>query len=284
MNLLLLNTIKSNLTYPKIITGKYGIRYLVFKKSALDFHILKNGIIGDWIAKYGHLVISHGDTIFDIGANVGLLTLPFSVEFAPMGRIYAFEPDPENIGQLYANIAINNCKNIQVMPIALQNKAKDRLQIFSIRRSIDGDGNENRGISTLENVRKHTRERISIPVSTIDNVVKRLKVKNVNLIKIDVEGSEYKVLQGGLHTIKSLKPRILYEFSPSIDKLINKNNSVHTYKLINNLGYSQYILIGENQVYKITNPATNLPDSNIICFPNKRVPSIIKQLASNKMI
>ena len=111
-----------------------------------------------------------------------------------------------------------------------------------------------------------------VKTSTIDCEVESYKLKKLDFIKIDVEGYEYQVMKGGEKSIKKFKPIIMYEYSRTIDKLSNTNNSYKSFNLINRLGYSQYAIIGEKVIWRISSFKEDLPDTNIICFPVGKVP------------
>ena len=135
---------------PYILKGEYDLSYQIDPNSALDDHIVKHGIFQDWIAtKLGELINKNG-IVLDIGANVGLLTLPFAKKHVPKGRVYAFEPDIENYKQLEKNIDLNSLSNVIPQFIALQDNSSIKEIEFFHRRVIDGDKLTNRGLSTLE--------------------------------------------------------------------------------------------------------------------------------------
>lgn len=58
--------------------GKYGITYCIDYRSALDKHIIDSGILQDWSVNQIDNLVERNAVIFDIGANVGLTTLPFA--------------------------------------------------------------------------------------------------------------------------------------------------------------------------------------------------------------
>ena len=62
-------------------------------------------------------------------------------------------------------------------------------------------------------------------------------ISKVDFIKIDVEGSEYRVLNGGTKTIEGLKSIILYEYCTTIDKLSKSENMIKSFNLLQKLGY-----------------------------------------------
>ncbi len=52
--------------------------------------------------------LSPGDTVFDIGANIGTHAVPFARQVTAAGRVYAFEPQRHTFQYLCANAALNN--------------------------------------------------------------------------------------------------------------------------------------------------------------------------------
>lgn len=258
----------------KIITGDNGIKYLIVPGSSLDHIIKNNGFLDDWksLQKLEEFIPKDG-IIFDIGANVGHLSLPFAKKFIPKGELFAYEPDPENIIQLQENIKLNGLTNITNIATALQDNEKISHINFNIRRTIDGDGNENRGLSSIKNINKFKKETLSVKASTLDNEVKRLNVKNIDLIKIDVEGAEHLVLEGGSKSIKKWHPIIQYEYSNVLDKIMNEDNTIKTFTFLKNLDYRQFYANNNNEIIEIKEPNTEMSDVNIISFHKDKVPN-----------
>lgn len=252
---------------PSIIKGKFGLEYLILPDSALDDHVLRSGILQDWIAIHlGELVKPDG-VIFDIGANVGLLTVPFAGKHVKDGMVYAFEPDLGNISQLYINVRINGLENVIIESAAVQDRDDLEYITFYIRRAIDGDGLVNQGISTLQQVSIHNHKTVKVSATTIDKYVIDKGINRLDFIKIDVEGSEYKVLCGGKNTIQGLKPIILYEFSSELDRLTKTDNSVLSYQFLDNLGYKQFEIDNESYLQELNGPPQEKFSCNILCFP-----------------
>jgi FkbM family methyltransferase len=135
-------------------------------------------------------MISPGDVCFDIGANVGLYTLLFST---CAQSVYAFEPLPRNLDYLRRLIAINRMGNARVMPWAMSDaggKGYFKLGRDHSQGRLDVDGE------------------IQVPIRTCDQFASDRGVVP-DLIKIDVEGSELKVLHGARNLLQSYHPAIL---------------------------------------------------------------------------
>jgi FkbM family methyltransferase len=141
-----------------------------------------------------------GDQVLDIGANIGLFALYLSRAVGPGGRVIAFEPDPDNLALLRANLEINVCQNVSVVACALGTES-GTAELFQ--------SNENRGNLSFSDLGE-TGKSITVPVRRGDEVLEELRV-HPSLAKIDVEGAEPVVLVG----LGQRKPDlILFEFEP----------------------------------------------------------------------
>ena len=135
-------------------------------------------------------IIHSGDTIMDIGAGIGILTLFFRKLVGDAGMIYSFEPNSTAFSILNKNIKENALTNIQI-----ENKAVSDTNSkvsFILNNSITGSRisrNDKDGISV---------DSISIDKYSIDN-----KIKKINFIKIDTEGYDLMVLKGMTEIIES---------------------------------------------------------------------------------
>jgi FkbM family methyltransferase len=137
-----------------------------------------------------------GMTIVDAGANVGYYTLLASPQIGSTGQIYAFEPDPLNFTYLSRNIDSNGCSNSTALPIALAGTTG----VGTFVRDVHGA----EGFLTT---RKHHVETLDVSVVTLDSFFEARYWPSVDLIKIDVEGSEASVLRG-MHELSRRNPKL----------------------------------------------------------------------------
>ena len=142
----------------------------------------------------------------DIGANVGNYS-KYLLENS-LTKIIAFEPMPQSFKEL---------KN-------LKKKYKERLNIFNIgvgdkqtSKTLYYDKNNlqwanfNNEVNSIDYLRNNNKK-IKCKINTLDNLLKKkikLKIKKIDLIKIDTEGFEFEVLKGAQKTIKKLKPKYI---------------------------------------------------------------------------
>jgi len=142
-------------------------------------------------------IVKPGMIVFDLGANFGWFSLVLSKLVGSSGRVYSFEADPTLTDILKENIELNNLSNISVQSMAVSNK--EGVSKFSLNKSYD-TRNQLDSISNSENT-------INVKVISLDEFCKKEKLKKVDFIKMDIEGSEPKALEG-MKKIISDNPQI----------------------------------------------------------------------------
>ena len=143
-----------------------------------------------WIKK-----INKKDTLIDIGANVGVYSL-----FAGKNNIKTFsiEPFQKNYKSLKQNIRLNNLKNVKALNFAISN--------FKGKAFFNDGGDTRHGSSGgFISKKKILKKDKSINVTTVDNLMKTLKIKNNFHIKIEIDKDLIKLLKGFKKTIKNKK-------------------------------------------------------------------------------
>jgi len=173
--------------------------------------------------------IKDGDVIADVGANVGNHTIFFAKNF-PKSTIIPFEPNNEAILLLNKNLASNNCPNVDNSYIG-NGLSEQNVNATSWRNGGNNLGGSkvllNLDIKTVPTARQDNFHDISLLKG--DDV---FKTKNVDFLKIDVEGHEFEVLAGLKKTIKRDRPKIFIEIwnenKPRFSKWIKSNK----YKII----------------------------------------------------
>ena len=163
--------------------------------------------------------------VLDIGAHIGTLTIPFA---AKAKKVYSFEPTPTTRSYLEKNIALNNLQNVTVFPFALGSKDAD---IF-IHVTSDLDAGQN----TLSE-----KDGIPVAVRRLDDLVQK-----ADAIKIDVEGFECEVFEGGRKLLTTQHPAIFSEIN--FGQLWSHNSSpAKVEALLRSMGYDIYLPLGETK-------------------------------------
>lgn len=131
-------------------------------------------------------LIKKGMTVVDVGANIGYYMLLAASLVGREGRVFAFEPEPNNFSMLKKNVEINRFKNIILVRKGVSNK-NDTTRLFLNKKSKASHSI----YSKIDSDRS-----IGIELIRLDNFF-RSKENSIDAIKIDVEGAEPKVWGGG---------------------------------------------------------------------------------------
>jgi FkbM family methyltransferase len=137
--------------------------------------------------------VRRGDTVFDIGANVGFFTLLASILTGENGRVVAFEPLPRNIGYLKRNLAMNRVVNTTIMEVAVSDRPG---QAF-----LQVGANPSEG-SLAEQGQP-------VDVIALDDLAENGLLPLPDVMKIDVEGAESRVLHGALALLRKARPTLI---------------------------------------------------------------------------
>lgn len=132
-------------------------------------------------------------TVWDIGANVGLFTLPAARGVGPTGRVVAFEPFLQNLEHLDRHLALNALGNVTVVRAAVA--AEPGWLTMS-----EGDSPSEFHADPAGTWR--------LPAITLDGWRRETDAEAPSLVKIDVEGAEGEVLTGGAETFSATRPPI----------------------------------------------------------------------------
>ena len=196
--------------------------------------------------------ISTGDKVVDIGAQIGYFTLHMASCVGDNGEVHSFEPHPINYKILNKNIGKNCCDStIDTYNVAVYNKKTD-LQLYVHP--------ENKGMHSLVNT--HTGKAVSVEANSGDNLLDG----KIDLIKIDVEGAEPKVIEGMTDSIKANKPNIVFEYDKN---LLETEADEHLY-MLEEIGYV-FSKLGEKEDRELsaTELSSEVQRANIAAEPKR---------------
>lgn len=182
----------------------------------------------DFIYRYA----TPGMTALDIGANIGVYTLPLATRAGQNGQIVAFEPGTVNRRHLERCLAMNRCSNVTVSNAALSDFSG------TAWLKIEESGELNQLVP--QQTDSETVE--SVDVTTLDTELDRFNWAQVDFVKIDAEGSEEAVLKGGRRFFKRYSPLIMIEISHG-----SKTN-LSLIETIQALGFDIFRLLGDGSM------------------------------------
>ena len=143
-------------------------------------------------------VLKPGDTVIDIGANIGYFSLLSAILVGSTGAVVAIEPDPDNANALSTNVALNGFKNIEIHCVAVS----DKVGIATFWRHKNEDARHSL-------IKSDQDSSIQVNLDTLDRMIS--VNGSVNLIKTDTEGNDMAVLLGAKRILEQNKVMVITE-------------------------------------------------------------------------
>lgn len=220
----------------------YGLIFLAYKKYHSRIVILKrdafpstiNVVDISAVEAYREIMIENAyekyhkiksnDTVFDLGANIGIFSIKAAKRVGEKGKVIAVEPEPINIKLLKENTKYFN--NVIIIPKAAGNTSGEIELTIGIHSGAHY-------INTIaEN--KSNNQKILIQIDTIDNLIKELGLEIIDFFKIDIEGWEYEALKGAVNSIQKIKFLVIASYHTKDGKmLVTEFLKNHNFKIIN---------------------------------------------------
>lgn len=171
-------------------------------------------------------LVRPGDTVLDLGANLGLVSFVLSPMVGSTGRVHAFEPNPEMQAHIEEAIARNRVTNVQLHRMALG--ARNGELVLSVPRGNAGEAS----FVTSRHYAESTE--VLVPVRTLSSIVADHGIDRIRFIKMDVEGFEPEVLAGAEDVFARQPPdAILFELDDCVGELLDHP----TMRMLSGLGY-----------------------------------------------
>jgi FkbM family methyltransferase len=144
-----------------------------------------------------------GEVFYDIGANIGFFSILGAKLVSSKGKVYAFEPVPDNVARIHHNARLNNFSQITVIAKAVSESTGEGELLLT----------KNIGGHTLASADRppDVQGSMTVDLISIDDLIARGELTPPNLVKVDVEGAELDVLQGMKQTLAQYQPIVIYE-------------------------------------------------------------------------
>jgi FkbM family methyltransferase len=170
--------------------------------------------------------INENDTVLDIGAQIGLFSI-FASKFAKNGKVYSFEPVPDNALLFNENLKLNGVKNVMLSESAVSGKSGPRDIFLS--------NDNNLGTHSFFTLNSHVSATDKLKVNTISlkDIVEQNGIKRIDFLKLDCEGAEFEILFGCPDNVLDTIQKISMEYH-SLD---NENNVESLRKFLTEKGF-----------------------------------------------
>ena len=146
-----------------------------------------------------------GQRAIDVGANYGVYTLSIATAVGPTGAVWAFEPASSTAAFLEQGIAANKFAHV-----VLERSALSR-DCGTAKLTV----NENAELNALVRDEQSGSAAETVRLVTLDDCLQRYDWKQIDLLKIDAEGEESNIIEGGRRFFADLSPLVLYEVKAS---------------------------------------------------------------------
>ena len=191
---------------PVTIRTPWGDELTVLAEDASHYgDVLDSGVSWAYETQYLEPYVEPGDVVVDVGANYGYTTTYFASEVGPEGYVLSLEPETRSL--LEHNVRSCGYQNVAIIPAA----AGDRRGSVSLFRSTTNLANHSLNGSLVPNL----RDSVDVDVVTVDELCEeRLGGRKPTVLKVDVEGWEWAVLEGARRTLEGARPAIWLEYWP----------------------------------------------------------------------
>jgi len=180
--------------------------------------------------------LRHGDTVLDIGANVGWFTLVAAKYIGQGGKIHSFDPRPETARMLKRTIADNN---LQQQVTMWEYALSDNWGKLKLGWGKDTDNPGHSFILSETETNLQTYDSAEVTAALLDDLLPNIAP---DIIKIDVEGAEPRALRGARNALLRKKPVILSELYPAQLQSVSGTTSAQYISQLKEFGYGCFLL------------------------------------------
>ena len=211
-------------------------------------------------------MLKPGDTALDIGANFGLYTILAAKQVGREGRVLAFEPNPNSLRYLRLNILLNRQSRIEVVPVALSNEEGETEFICVSQGAYSAlKVGETPGTTSAIRVRQ----------TTLDAIAAAESLYLVDVVKMDVEGAELLVLQGGEEFFSRIpRPLVMCEFNDNRAAPYG-HTSRDVYQWLRDRDY-EWFRLSDNARLLAQSDETRYDYTNLVACPVEKLDSIAR--------
>jgi len=202
-----------------------GIKYNLNIHNIVDCFIYFN--IQEPSRERLNTLITKSNVFYDIGANIGHVSLVASSLINEKGVIYSFEPHPVSFNRFKNHVELNHISNIFAFNVGLGSTS-------SILNMLEVEGNAGANRILTSNVINSNF--ISINIVSLDEFILNNKADVPDLIKVDVEGYELEVFKGAENLLNNNKPNLFFELDERLLKLQN-TSPIELLMFLSKFGY-----------------------------------------------
>ncbi|MDR2106994.1 MAG: FkbM family methyltransferase [Holosporaceae bacterium] len=265
---------------PVVMKWMDGLVLRIYPGNEICRALFVRGIYDPNLMTVTDKLLSKDAVMIEAGANMGYISLPAAKIVGPKGRIIASEPCSRDFQRLEDNVNLNNLANIiSIHKTAVSDKigkaqliiaCEERSALNTLGSEIASRGVEKAGSEEVDTV-------------TVDRLAEKERINRLDVLKLDIEGSELKALLGAKDTIEKYRPALILGVKRDALKSCNADRP-ELQNVIKEMRYFAY-KISEEPIFaleKIEN-ISDIEGDIIICLHESIVPPVLPQPKKNSL-
>ena len=247
---------------PFMLKWYHNLRLMLYLGNDLSKQLFIGGCYDPNEFAWLNTILAPGMVFLDVGANDGLYTIFAARKVGESGAVWAFEPSEREFQRLCHNVQWNELKQVRAFKLALSDyEGTAELKIA---------GSEHAGQNTLGDFiyQVPLLRKQCVEVRTLDGLIHEKGLTSIDVMKIDVEGSEQRVLEGASNVLRNIRPILVFEVADAA-LLRQGSSSEQLLDFLRSFGYTIFAF----------DKATGRPKqvlidefcSNLIAVPERRV-------------
>jgi FkbM family methyltransferase len=195
----------------EVRVARLDCEFVLPASSPLIAELLSDAGYEPWVLPYFLEHCRSGMTVLDIGASWGVFSLPAARKVAPLGSVFAVEVSPWNCQVLLKSIKASGINNIRMLPFGVSDHLGFELlpnQRFTNNNALD---------TGQDAAIDHIDDFTIVPVIPLDFI--RGALRQVDILKMDIEGMEHRFCMGAMAFLREHRPLVFTEYSPRFQKI-----------------------------------------------------------------
>ena len=183
-------------------------------------------------------ILAPGMVCVDIGANIGFFTMLCAARVGETGKVIAFEPNPENVELIHRSLDANGFRHVTVHQVAVADREDDFHLDWHVNTT-----HSNTAVQTAPSptaMRTASGEAVKVRSVVIDRVL--ANESRVDVVKVDVDGWEARVLRGMATLVERHRPVLFTEFCPDLLSSLSQVRPEAYLEELQRFGYLLYLL------------------------------------------
>lgn len=197
-----------------VVTTTWGCRLVIRTDDyILSPELMSTGTYESGLTKLLPQLLQQGATVIDVGANIGYYSVLAGQAVGANGYVIAFEPHPETARLLQVNLVMNHMWMSSKVEICAAYSHETQLDFFARGRFASNSSLAPVTQAELDQL-GDTQERMQVKAIDLDSYAQAAGRGSIQLLKIDAEGSELRVIEGADRILREARPRLVVEWSP----------------------------------------------------------------------